>query len=41
MKEVEEKIRANFSQAFEKSLADPEESVENEEDSEELLEDEE
>ena len=41
MKEVEEKIRANFSQAFEKSLADTEEPVENEEDSEELLEDEE
>ncbi len=41
MKEVEEKIRANFSQAFEKSLADIEEPVENEEDSEEPLEDEE
>ena len=41
MKEVEEKIRANFSQAFEKSLADTEESVEDEEDSEESLEDEE
>ena len=41
MKEVEEKIRANFSQAFEKSLADTEEPVENEEDSEELLENEE
>ncbi|MGN1300982.1 MAG: recombinase RecA [Clostridia bacterium] len=41
MKEVEEKIRANFSQAFEKSLADPEEAVEDEEDSEETLEDEE
>ncbi|MBO5413526.1 MAG: recombinase RecA [Clostridia bacterium] len=41
MKEVEEKIRANFSQAFEKSLADPEEPIEDEEDSEEPLEDEE
>ena len=31
MKEVEEKIRANFSQAFEKSLVDAEEQVEDEE----------
>ena len=38
MKEVEEKIRANFSQAFEKSLVDAEEQVEDEE---ETLEDEE
>ncbi len=38
MNEVEEKIRANFSQAFEKSLVDPEEP---EEENEETLEDEE
>ena len=38
MKEVEEKIRANFSQAFEKSLVDAEEQLE---DDEETLEDEE
>jgi len=31
LKEVEEKIRANFSQAFEKSLGDSEEAVEDEE----------
>ena len=31
MKEVEEKIRENFSQAFEKSLADTEENTDNEE----------
>ena len=39
MKEVEEKIRLNFSQAFEKSLVDAEEQIEDEED--ETLEDEE